>query len=89
MVAGKIELRGAPSYGEDQASTIGAVGAGDTLGEEGIYEAGPSRRKDSAYVEEDSYVMEFSKDILVKAKDMMQLEGLGIDWFTLNNHIKK
>jgi hypothetical protein len=33
--------------------------------------------------------MEFSKDILVKAKDMMQLEGLGIDWFTLNNHIKK
>ncbi len=71
MVAGKIELRGAPSYGDGEASTIGAVGAGDTFGEEGIYEAGPSRRKDSAYAEEDSYVMEFSKDILVKAKDMM------------------
>ena len=89
IIAGKIELRGAPPYGDGEASTIGAVGAGDTFGEEGIYEAGPSRRKDSAYAEEDTYVMEFSKDILVKAKDMMQLEGLGIDWFTLNNHIKK
>ena len=71
MLVGKIELRGAPLYGEDQGKTIGTLGAGETLGEEGIYEVGPIRRKDSAYAEEDSYVMELSKEILVKAKDMM------------------
>jgi len=37
----------------------------------------------------DCYVMEFPKDVLIKAKDTMNMEGLGMDWFTFNNFVKK
>ena len=91
MVAGKLELRTSLDdyHTENTGTTIGTVSAGETLGEEGIYESGPAHRRDSAYAVEDSFVMEFSKDIIMKAKDMIQQEGFGMDWFTLNNQIKK
>lgn len=69
MVAGKFELKS--SLDDHQNTTIGTIGSGDTLGEEGLYESGPALRRDSAYAVVDSFVMEFSKDIIMKAKDMI------------------
>jgi len=89
VLTGKIELRTAPPDGGYKPNTIGTLIGGDSLGEEGIYKVGPVLRKDSAYAEEDSYLMELSKEILVKAKETMEVEGLGMDWFTLNNNIKR
>ena len=44
--------------------------SGDTLGEEGLYEA-DALRKDSAFAEEDSYLFEFTKDSMIQVKQKL------------------
>lgn len=83
---GKFALRGYTSV--EIFETIGHVSAGDTLGEEGLYEADGLRR-DSAFAEEDSYVFELTKDNMIHVKEKLQKDGLALDWFTLNNYIKR
>jgi len=55
----------------DIFETIGHVTSGDTLGEEGLYEA-DALRKDSAFAEEDSYLFEFTKDSMILVKQTLQ-----------------
>jgi Cyclic nucleotide-binding domain len=67
-IVGKIALRGYTSL--DIFETIGHVTSGDTLGEEGLYEA-DALRKDSAFAEDDSYLFEFTKDSMIRVKETL------------------
>lgn len=61
VLLGRFSLKG--FFGkDDKFTTIGEVTAGDSLGEEGIFEMDNSRRKDTAYAETDSYVFELPKE---------------------------
>lgn len=86
-IVGKIALRGYTSLG-DIFETIGHVTCGDTLGEEGLYEV-DALRKDSAFAEQDSYLFEFTKDRMIQVKQALHKDNLAIDWFTLNNYMKR
>lgn len=70
MLAGKMNLRGSLISGQTLMDDIGSVQAGDTLGEESIYETCP--RKDSAYAVQDAYMMEFSKEILQTVREELK-----------------
>ena len=60
MLVGKIALK--TMLGRNQVTdTIGYVKAGNSLGEEGVFESLANPRKDSAVAEEDSYVFEIIK----------------------------
>ena len=83
---GKIALKGYTSL--DIFDTIGYATSGDTLGEEGLYEA-EALRKDSAFAEQDSYLFEFTKDGMILVKETLLKDNLAIDWFTLNNYMKR
>ena len=61
VLLGRFSLRG--HFGkDDQFKTIGEVSAGDSLGEEGIFEMDNARRKETALAEMDSYVFELPKE---------------------------
>ena len=61
ILVGRIALKG--FFGQEQKfDTLGLCKAGDTLGEEGVYEIGKVHRKETALAEEDTYVLEFSKE---------------------------
>ena len=60
MLVGKIAI--CTLLGQSSsADTVGYARAGDSLGEEGVFESSGNPRKDSAIAEEDSYVFEIIK----------------------------
>lgn len=60
IIVGKISLKGFLGD-QEKFDNIGSVEAGDTLGEEGVFEAASIHRKETAYAEEDVYLFEIVK----------------------------
>lgn len=88
IVVGKMALKN--HIGAERSfETIGYVQAGDTLGEEGVYEMGVVLRKETAVAEEDTYLLELIKHDLMIVQGFLKDSGLNMDWFTLNNFMKK
>lgn len=48
----------------DEFDTIGHITAGDTIGEEGLFEVN-AIRKDTAIADEECYLMEYTKDKMI------------------------
>ena len=89
VLVGRLKLLGHLGK-EDRFDTLGEVVAGDTLGEEGYLEVGTVRRRETAVISEDNtYLMEISKDGLEIAKKHMKNNDLSLDWFTLLNYMKR
>ena len=67
VIVGKVALKGfmGPS---DKLGTIGFVEGGDTLGEEGVFEAQGVARRETAIAEQDTYVFELIKENFEKLK---------------------
>ena len=63
--------------------------AGDSLGEEGVFDLVNLPRKDTAKADEDSYVFEILKSSLEKIRDSMYESDHSLDWMTMNNYLKK
>lgn len=88
IVVGKIALKGFMGP-QDKLGTIGIVEGGDTLGEEGVFEIATATRKETALAEGDSYVLEITRENFDKLKVSLENSPNKLDWFTLNNHMKK
>ena len=67
MIVGKLALKGFMGK-EDKLGTVGYVEGGDTLGEEGVFEADGVKRRDTAVAEGDAYVLEILKENYVKLR---------------------
>jgi hypothetical protein len=59
------------------------------LGEEGVFEVGLIHRKETAIAEEDSYLLEFTKEQFANLQGKLRENDLSLDAFTLNNFMKK
>ena len=69
---------------------LGQVTAGDTFGEEGYFSLEPCCRKEIAISDEEkTYVMELTKESINIVQNYLRANDLGLDWFTLKNHLKK
>ena len=88
VLVGKFALKGFLGK-EDRLGVIGYVEGGDTLGEEGVYETAHAKRRDTAVAEGDCYVFEILKENFEKLKQVIQKSEHPLDWFTLNNHMKR
>ena len=88
ILAGKMTLKGFIGHLE-KFDNIGSLEAGDTLGEEGVFEVPSISRKDTAYAEEEVYVLEIIKDNLDRIHNILAAGEHALDWFTLHNHLKK
>lgn len=88
VVVGKVALK---SYlgPELKFETIGYAATGDTFGEEGAYEIGDVKRKETTMAEEDTYILEILKQNLMVLQGYLKANNLSMDWFTLNNFMKK
>ncbi|CDW82978.1 UNKNOWN [Stylonychia lemnae] len=75
-------------YGE-----IGLVTTGDSLGEEGIFEKKGLDmivyRQEMATAQEESFILEFTQLSMEKIKEQLFKAKLQIDWFTINNALKR
>ena len=67
ILVGKLALQGFMGK-DDQLGTIGFVEGGDTLGEEGVFEAPGTLRRDTAVAQGDTYVFEILKENFEKLK---------------------
>ena len=68
---------------------MGFVEAGDTLGEEGVFEVPSVKRKETAVAQGDSYIFEIIRENFAKLKEALEKSPHKLDWFTLSNHMKK
>ena len=87
VILGRLSVKGLVN---DEYNTYGQILAGDSCGEEGIYEV-YSQRKDTVVAERQTFMLEFEKDKMIEMREKMQQVGddLALDWFTFNNHMKK
>lgn len=60
MLFGSFDLKGMAGP-DDRLVSFGTSHAGDSLGEEGLFEVGKVVRKDTSVADVDSYVLEISK----------------------------
>jgi hypothetical protein len=89
VLVGKLSLLGHLGK-DDRFDSIGEVIAGDTLGEEGFFEEGSVKRRETTLVEEqNTYLMEIRKDSFSIIKNQLKSSDLSLDWFTLMNYMKR
>jgi CRP-like cAMP-binding protein len=68
---------------------IGTCREGDTLGEEGVFEVGKLQRRETAVADNDSFVLEMTKEAFNVIQAAMKERSLDLEWFTLMNFMKK
>jgi signal-transduction protein with cAMP-binding, CBS, and nucleotidyltransferase domain len=86
IITGRIELRG---YKGDQFKTLGKLADGGTFGEEALYELKNLRKETACGGDDDAWVLELTKDAMITIREQLQLNDRALEWFTINNHIKK
>ena len=67
---------------------VGKVDRGDTLGEEGLFEAGGAVRRETAIAQGDSFVVELLKENVDRLDMEMQGTDEALDWFTFVSKLK-
>jgi CRP-like cAMP-binding protein len=90
VIVGKLTLLYGVSQTQNIGKKLGSVTAGDCLGEEAYFSHEPCCRKETVLADEDkTYVLELTKESLNVVKDFLKANNLNLDWFTLNNFLKK
>jgi hypothetical protein len=90
-MSGCVDIMGFLSQpdGTEKFQALGQCTAGQTLGEEGVFESGNAIRKYTAVASDETYLLEITKTQFTLIEAKFSQVGLSMDWFTLINSMKK